>query len=88
MAMPCMMRQSTLAPPADAVSLRVANVRRAAEVYERIGFRYVTAVPDDDGEWVLCLLAYGNVSVLLAPVDHPLFPASATTSSDVSKIDA
>ena len=61
-------------PSPVAVSLRVADVRRAAEFYERIGFTYVMAVPDENDEWLLCLLRYGSGSILLASLDHPQFP--------------
>jgi uncharacterized glyoxalase superfamily protein PhnB len=57
----------------SAVSLRVANVRRAAEFYQEIGFTFVMAVPDDGGQWLLCLLRYGSGSILLGAVDDPTF---------------
>jgi uncharacterized glyoxalase superfamily protein PhnB len=62
-----------------ALGLRVADVRTAAEFYEEIGFQYVMAVPDDDGDWILCLLRLGSISILLGPQDHSRFPR---TSSD------
>jgi uncharacterized glyoxalase superfamily protein PhnB len=61
-------------PSPTAVSLRVANVRRAAVVYQKIGFTFVMAVPDDGDEWLLCLLRYGSGSILLGAVDDPKFP--------------
>ena len=61
-------------PSPVAVSLRVADVRRAAQFYERIGFTYVMAVPDENDGLLLCLLRYGSGSILLASVDHPQFP--------------
>jgi uncharacterized glyoxalase superfamily protein PhnB len=60
--------------PPTAVSLRVANVRRAAELYQRIGFSYVMSVPDENGDWLLCLLGYGTGSILLGSQDDPRFP--------------
>jgi uncharacterized glyoxalase superfamily protein PhnB len=57
-----------------AVSLRVENVRRAAKFYQRIGFTYVMSVPDENDEWLLCLLRYGSGSILLGSLDHPQFP--------------
>jgi uncharacterized glyoxalase superfamily protein PhnB len=65
--------------PTTALGLRVADVRTAAEFYEEIGFQYVMAVPDDNGDWILCLLRLGSISVLLGPQDHSRFPR---TSSD------
>jgi uncharacterized glyoxalase superfamily protein PhnB len=56
-----------------AVSLRVANVRRAAEFYQSIGFTFIMAVPDDSGQWLLCLLRYGSGSILIGAVDDPKF---------------
>jgi uncharacterized glyoxalase superfamily protein PhnB len=64
-------------PPLSAVSLRVADVRAAAAFYQEIGFRYVMAVPDDTGEWVLCLLRYGSGSILLGALDHAYFPRTS-----------
>ncbi len=61
-------------PSSIAVSLRVVNVRRAAEFYQKIGFTFVMAVPDDSDEWLLCLLRYGSGSILLGAVDDPKFP--------------
>ncbi len=61
-------------PSPIAVSLRVPNVRRAAAFYQEIGFTYVMSVPDENDEWLLCLLRYGSGSVLLASLDHPQFP--------------
>jgi uncharacterized glyoxalase superfamily protein PhnB len=61
-------------PSPIAVSLRVANVRRAAEFYRRIGFTFVMSVPDEHDEWLLCLLRYGSGSILLGALDHPQFP--------------
>jgi uncharacterized glyoxalase superfamily protein PhnB len=58
----------------NAVGLRVANVRQAAEFYQRIGFTFVMAVPDEHDEWLLCLLHYGSGSILLGPLDHRQFP--------------
>jgi uncharacterized glyoxalase superfamily protein PhnB len=60
-----------------AVSLRVDNVRRAAEFYQRIGFTYLMSVPDENDEWLLCLLRYGTGSILLGTVDHPQFPRTS-----------
>jgi uncharacterized glyoxalase superfamily protein PhnB len=57
-----------------ALGLRVADVRAAAEFYQEIGFQYVMAVPDDEGEWILCLLRYGSGSILLGAHDHSHFP--------------
>jgi uncharacterized glyoxalase superfamily protein PhnB len=61
-------------PSPIAVSLRVPNVRRAAEFYQGIGFVYVMSVPDENDEWLLCLLRYGSGSILLGSLDHPQFP--------------
>ena len=61
-------------PSPSAVGLRVANVRRAAEFYQTIGFTFVMAVPDESDEWLLCLLRYGSGSILLGPIDHLQFP--------------
>jgi uncharacterized glyoxalase superfamily protein PhnB len=61
-----------------AFGLRVADVRAAAEFYEDIGFQYVMAVPDDNGDWILCLLRLGSVSVLLGPLDHSRFPRTSS----------
>jgi uncharacterized glyoxalase superfamily protein PhnB len=61
-------------PSPIAVGLRVANVRRAAEFYQGIGFTFVMAVPDETEEWLLCLLRYGSGSILLGTLDHPRFP--------------
>jgi uncharacterized glyoxalase superfamily protein PhnB len=63
-------------PSPIAVGLRVANVRRAAELYQRMGFTFVMAVPDERDEWLLCLLRYGSGSILLGALDHPQFPRS------------
>jgi uncharacterized glyoxalase superfamily protein PhnB len=63
-------------PSPIAVGLRVANVRRAAEFYQQIGFTFVMAVPDEHDEWLLCLLRYGSGSILLGALDHPQFPRS------------
>jgi uncharacterized glyoxalase superfamily protein PhnB len=61
-----------------AFGLRVADVRAAAEFYEEIGFQYVMAVPDDNGDWILCLLRLGSVSILLGPHDHSRFPRTTS----------
>jgi len=61
-------------PSPIAVSLRVADVRRAAEFYQQIGFKFVMAVPDEGDGWLLCLLRYGSGSILLGALDHPQFP--------------
>ena len=61
-------------PSPIAVGLRVANVRRAAEFYQQIGFTFVMAVPDEHDEWLLCLLRCGSGSILLGATDHPQFP--------------
>lgn len=71
--MPCL-KDVTVSPSPTAVGLRVPNVRRAAEFYQRIGFTYVMAVPDENGEWLLCLLRFGSGSILLGALDHPRFP--------------
>lgn len=63
----------TLSSPV-AVSLRVADVRGAAAFYQQIGFRHVLAVPDENDEWLFCLLRFGNGSILLGALDHPRFP--------------
>jgi uncharacterized glyoxalase superfamily protein PhnB len=57
-----------------AVSLRVADVRRAAAFYQQIGFHQVMAVPDESDEWLLCLLRFGNASILLGALDSQRFP--------------
>jgi uncharacterized glyoxalase superfamily protein PhnB len=59
-----------------AVGLRVADVRRAAEFYQTIGFTFVMAIPGESERWVLCMLKYGSRSILLAPLDHLPFPLS------------
>jgi uncharacterized glyoxalase superfamily protein PhnB len=64
-------------PSPTAVSLRVANVRRAAEFYQKIGFTFVMAVPDDSDEWLLCLLRHGSGSILLGAIDDPKFPRTS-----------
>jgi PhnB protein len=64
---------ATLSSPV-AVSLRVADVRKAAAFYQQIGFRYVMAVPDESDNWLLCLLRFGNGSILLGARDNPRFP--------------
>jgi uncharacterized glyoxalase superfamily protein PhnB len=61
-------------PSPIAVGLRVASVRRAAEFYQEIGFKFVMAVPDENDGWLLCLLRYGSGSILLGALDHPRFP--------------
>jgi uncharacterized glyoxalase superfamily protein PhnB len=70
------MRHAGFFPSPVAVGLRVANVRRAAEFYQQIGFTFVMAVPDEDDEWLLCLLRCGSGSILLGALDHPQFPRS------------
>jgi uncharacterized glyoxalase superfamily protein PhnB len=74
------MPRSTKRPPAvrspTAVGLRVADVQRAAEFYQAIGFGFVMAVPDESERWLLCLLRYGRCSILLGPLDHLQFPRS------------
>jgi uncharacterized glyoxalase superfamily protein PhnB len=67
---------ATLSSPV-AVGLRVANVREAAAFYQQIGFTYVMAVPDENDEWLLCLLRFGNGSILLGALDHPRFPRTS-----------
>ena len=62
-------------PSPIAVGLRVAHVRRATEFYQRIGFKFVMAVPDDDDGWLLCLLRYGSRSILLAAIEDRQFPS-------------
>jgi uncharacterized glyoxalase superfamily protein PhnB len=57
-----------------ALSLRVPDVQAAAAFYQRLGFHYVMAVPDDAGAWVLCLLRHGTSSILLGAHDHSHFP--------------
>jgi uncharacterized glyoxalase superfamily protein PhnB len=52
----------------------VANVRRAAEFYQKFGFTFVMAVPDESDEWLLCLLRYGSGSILLGAVADPTLP--------------
>lgn len=64
-------------PSPIAVSLRVPNVRRAAAFYQEIGFTYVMSVPDENDEWLLCLLRYGSGSILLGSLDHPQFPRTS-----------
>jgi uncharacterized glyoxalase superfamily protein PhnB len=64
---------ATLSSPV-AVSLRIPDVRRAAAFYHQIGFRHVMAVPDENEEWLFCLLRFGNGSILLGALDHPRFP--------------
>jgi uncharacterized glyoxalase superfamily protein PhnB len=64
-------------PSPIAVGLRVANVRRAAEFYQEIGFKFVMAVPDENDGWLLCLLRYGSGSILLGALDHPQFPRTS-----------
>jgi uncharacterized glyoxalase superfamily protein PhnB len=64
---------ATLSSPV-AVSLRLADVRGAAAFYQQIGFRHVMAVPDENDEWLFCLLRFGNGSILLGALDHPRFP--------------
>lgn len=64
-------------PSPIAVGLRVANVRRAAGFYQQIGFKFVMAVPDENEEWLLCLLRYGSGSILLGALDHPQFPRTS-----------
>lgn len=64
-------------PSPVAVSLRVDDVRRAANFYQRIGFTHVMAVPDDNDDWLLCLLRYGSGSILLGSRDHPQFPRTS-----------
>jgi uncharacterized glyoxalase superfamily protein PhnB len=61
-----------------AVGLRVANVRRAADFYQRLGFTFVMAVADDNDDWRLCLLKYGSASILLRPLDYLQFPGANT----------
>jgi uncharacterized glyoxalase superfamily protein PhnB len=68
--------QATRSSPV-AVGLRVADVRRAAAFYQRIGFAHVMAVPDENEEWLLCLLRFGNGSILLGALDHPRFPRTS-----------
>jgi uncharacterized glyoxalase superfamily protein PhnB len=67
---------ATLSSPV-AVGLRVADLRRAAAFYQQIGFAHVMAVPDENDEWVLCLLRFGNGSILLGALDHPRFPRTS-----------
>jgi len=60
-----------------AVGLRVTDVRKAAAFYQQLGFRQVMAVPDESDEWLLCLLRFGNGSILLGALDHPRFPRTS-----------
>jgi catechol 2,3-dioxygenase-like lactoylglutathione lyase family enzyme len=71
-----------------AVSLRVADVRGAAAFYQQIGFRYVMAVPDENDEWLFCLLRFGNGSILLGALDHPRFPRSGRQRGVPSNVRA
>jgi uncharacterized glyoxalase superfamily protein PhnB len=64
-------------PSPIAVGLRVADVRRAAEFYQQIGFKFVMAIPDENDGWLLCLLRYGSGSILLGALDHPQFPRTS-----------
>jgi uncharacterized glyoxalase superfamily protein PhnB len=64
-------------PSPTAVGLRVADVRRAAEFYQEIGFKFVMAVPDENDGWLLCLLRFGSGSILLGALDHPQFPRTS-----------
>ena len=57
-----------------AVGLRVADVQRAAEFYQTIGFHFFMAVPDENERWLLCLLRCGSGSILLAPLQHLQLP--------------
>jgi uncharacterized glyoxalase superfamily protein PhnB len=68
---------SATAPSPIAVGLRVPDVRRAAEFYQKIGFTFVMAVPDEHDNWLLCLLRYGSGSILLGALDHPKFPRTS-----------
>jgi uncharacterized glyoxalase superfamily protein PhnB len=70
-----------------AVGLRVGNVQRAAEFYQRIGFHFVMAVPDENEQWLLCLLRYGSRSILLAPFDRLRFPLSQRLGRLQRRID-
>ena len=78
--MPCL-KDVTISPSPTAIGLRVANVRRAAEFYQHVGFTYLMAVPDENGEWLLCLLRFGSASILLGALDHPRFPRASRQGS-------